>query len=238
MKRSILILKGYSKNAFELAADRAIINKYVSFFCSNAGGCYNLNTEIIILEEPDIDAVKNLERLNSSDYLIFLLMGHGASKDGKQIFQIQKNLFVSPGQIQFTCKRQVHILETCREVFKENIKLETFNNLIPKYKYGGQVAQPLTRDQSKTRYNEAIKNSKEGVLYMFAANIGEQAHDFLFLKFILKKAKYIHEFKRGKVVSARRIFELAKKHVIKSSDGLQTPVIVGESDFPFVITII
>jgi hypothetical protein len=238
MKKSVLIIKGYSKTDIELTNDKKIIQLYIDFFCSNAGGAFDFDTEINVLQEPKIEILQNLNVLNELDYLIVLLIGHGANKDGTQIFQLQKETFIQPGQIQFNCKKQLHILETCRDIIDFELDIKRLNRLIPKYAYGGTVKRPLTREESREKFDTEIANSEDGILYLFAANIDESAYGYLFLKLMIDIAIYIHEYYRERIVSTQRIFELTKKQVSDLTEGKQNPVMNGKVELPFVITII
>lgn len=238
MKKKVLIIKGYSKTEVELINDRKIVQLYVDFFNSNAGGVFDFDTEIIYLENPDLDTIKKLDFLNQEDYVIVILIGHGANKDGVQIFQLQENLFIQPGQIQFSCKKQLFILETCRDIIDFELDIQRINRLIPKYKYGGTIKAPLTREESLEKFNDAINASPEGTVYLFAASIGESARGYLFLKIIIDISIYIHEYHRNSIVDTDIIFENAKNQVISYTNGEQNPIKMGDVKFPFVITII
>lgn len=238
MKKSVLIIKGFSKTDIELINDRKIIQLYNDFFCSNAGGAFDFDTEISVLEEPEIEILQNLNILNELDYLIVILIGHGANKGGTQIFQLQEDTFIQPGQIQFECKKQLHILETCRNVIDFELDIKRLNRLIPKYAYGGIVKRPLTREQSRKKFESAIAETENGTLYLFAASIDESAYGYLFLKLMIDIAIYIHEYYRESIVNTSKVFELAKKQVIELTEGKQNPIMKGENELPFVITII
>ncbi|MHA8059542.1 hypothetical protein [Aquirufa nivalisilvae] len=238
MKKSVLIIKGHSKTEVELTNDRKIIQLYIDFFCSNAGGAFDLDNEILIYEEPDIETLNKLDILNSFDYLVVLLIGHGANKDGIQIFQLQENLFVQPGQLQFQCTKQLHILETCRNVIDFELDIKRINRLIPKYRYGGVIKRPLTREESQLKFNQAIDDSNTGTTYLFAANIGERAYGYLFLQLLIKNSIYIHEYFREEIVNVGYIFDQTKKQVVELTKGNQNPTRNGDVNFPFVITII
>jgi hypothetical protein len=238
MKKSILIIKGHSKTDIEQLNDRKIIQLYIDFFCSNAGGAFDLDKEIFIYEEPDLDTLNNLDFLNANDYLVVLLLGHCANKNGIQVFQMQENLLVQPGQIQFQCKRQLHILETCRNIIDFELDIKRINKLIPKYKYGGIVKRPLTREEALLKFNQSILKSEEGTLYFFAASIDESASGYLFLRIIIAISIHIHEYFREEIVGANYIFEQTKNQVVQLTKGNQNPTKIGEVDFPFVITII
>lgn len=238
MKKSVLIIKGFSKSEVELVNDRKIIQLYADFFCSNAGGTFDFDSEIIYYEEPDLKTLQNLEFINELDYLIVVLIGHGANKDGTQIFQLQKELFIQPGQLQFKCDKQLHILETCRNIIDFELDIKRINRLIPKYKYGGIVKRPLTREESLAKFNQAIEESENGVLYLFAASIDESAYGYLFLQLLIDISIYIHEYFRESIVNTDVVFNNAQKQVIEITKGKQNPIKIGEVEFPFVITII
>lgn len=238
MTKSILIIKGHSKTEVELTNDRKIIQLYIDFFCSNAGGAFDFDNEIFIFEEPNVETLNNLDILNSLDYLVILLIGHGGNKDGIQVFQLQEKLFVQPGQLQFHCKKQLHIIETCRDIIDFELDIKRINRLIPKYKYGGIVKRPLTREESLLKFNQAIENTNEGTTYLFAANIGESAFGYLFLQLLIDISIYVHEYFREEIVNVGYIFDQTKKQVAELTKGNQNPTRNGDINFPFVITMI
>lgn len=238
MKKAVLIIKGYSKTDIELKYDREIIQLYLNFFHSNAGGAFDFPSEIEILEEPDIGSINNLKKLNELDYLIVILIGHGANKNGTQIFQLQKDVFIYPGQIQFKCAKQLYIIESCRDIINLELNITQINKLIPKYKYGGKILPPLTREESLEKFNAAIELSNDGILFLFAADIGESAYNYFFLQKMIDLSIYHHEYSRGRIIGASTIFDLVKDQVINLTEGKQNPLKVGTSDFPFVITIL
>ncbi|AMS26701.1 hypothetical protein AEM51_06375 [Bacteroidetes bacterium UKL13-3] len=238
MKKSVLIIKGHSKTDVELINDRKIIQLYIDFFTSNAGGCFDFDSEIFILEEPELQTIKELAFLNSNDYLILLLVGHGANKDGIQIFQLTKDLLIQPGQLQFECERQLQIIVSCRNVIDFELDIKRINRLIPKYAYGGYIKRPLTREESLIKFNEALANSDKGVVYVFACNIGESAYSYFFLQVLVDVSIYLHEYFREHIYSISDIFGHVEKQVVDLSKGNQTPIKMGDGDFPFVVTII
>lgn len=238
MERNVLFIKGYSKTPTELINDRKIIQLYIDFFTSNAGGAFDFDTEIIILEEPDVDTINDLTTLNEVDYLIIVLVGHGANKDGIQIFQLQENLFIQPGQIQFGCQKQLHIIESCRNIIDIELDIQRINRLVPKYRYGGIVKFPLTREESVEKFNNVLQQSENGILYLFACDINESAYSYFFLQVMIDIALYAHEYFRNSVYTASDIFDNAKSQVSNLTKGKQTPTKIGEADFPFVVTII
>lgn len=238
MKKSVLIIKGYSKTDIELINDRKIIQLYIDFFTSNAGGCFDFDSEIFILEEPESGELESLNFLNTKDYLIVLLVGHGANKNGIQIFQLTQNIFIQPGQLQFDCERQLHIIESCRNIIDFELDIKRINRLIPKYRYGGIIKRPLTREEALSKFNDALKISPKGIVYIFACNIDESAYSYFFLQILVDISVYIHEYFRGKVYTISDIFKHVEKQVNNLSNGSQNPIKIGDANFPFVVTII
>lgn len=238
MKKSALIIKGYSKNPTELINDSKIVKLYVDFFSSNAGGAFTPNSEIFILEEPSIEEINELVILNSKDYIVVVLIGHGAVKDDVQVFQLKEDIFINPGQIQFSCTKQLHIIESCRNEIDIELDISKINRLIPKYKYGGFVEAPLTKKQSLEIFDNALQTSKDGTLYLFACDIGESAYNYYFLQYFIDISIYAHEYDRNKIYSALEIFSEVKTKVVNSTKGKQNSIYSGTADFPFVITII
>ncbi len=118
------------------------------------------------------------------------------------------------------------IVETCRDIIDFELDIKRINRLIPKYKYGGIIKRPLTREESLLKFNQSIQNSDEGILYLFASSIGESASGFLFLQLIIDISIYIHEYFREEIVGAKYIFELTNKHGdsrISNEDGILDP---------------
>lgn len=238
MNKSVLIIKGFSKTEEELFTDRKIIQLYIDFFTSNAGGCFDLDTEFFIYEDPELEILQKLEFLNKNDYLIVILVGHGATKDGVQIFQLNEETIIHPGQLQFDCKRQLHIIESCRNIFSSTIEIDRLNHFIPKYKYGGIIKEKtLTREESLQIFNDALRDSSEGVIYLFACSVDEKAIDYFFLRELITRSVHIHEYFSGGAYGISNIFEHTKEKVMELSKKRQNPVKVGFGNFPFVITI-
>ncbi len=237
MNKSVLIIKGFSKSEVELVNDRKIIQLYIDYFTCNAGGCFDFDKEIYVLEEPSIEEIRKLDFLSFNDYLIVILIGHGANKDGNQIFQLKEELFIEPGQIQFGCKKQLYIIESCRTIIDFELDIKRINRLIPKYMYGGIVKSPYTREESLDIFNKEIEKSDNGITYIFACGIGESAYSYFFLQVLIDISIYLHEYYRERCFGVLQIFDSTKKQVSELSAGKQTPEKIGEVNFPFVITI-
>lgn len=239
MKRKVLILKGYSKNDIELTYDRQIIELYKKYFSSKAGGVYNIRNEILVLEEPTLQQLKkNDDEINSLDVLIIVLLGHGANIDGKQIFQLQKNLLINPGQLQYNVNKQLFIIESCRNIIDINIEIANLNGLIPKFKFGGIIRKQKSISEAKNTYNNEISKIENETTYLFASNIGESAENYFFINNLIKISREIHENSQNKVHVIKDIFNLTAHTVIALTGGRQNPIIEGNGSFPFVVSII
>lgn len=237
MKKSVLIIKGHSKDDIELDNDRKIIQLYKDFFHSNAGGCFE-DDEIFILEDVQVEDIRKMSFLNERDYLIIVLIGHGANQNDTQVFQLSEKVLIYPGQIQFECKKQLFIIETCRNIIRKELDIFEINDLRPKYKYGGTVQHPLTKEEALQRFNNTILNSTDGITYIFACDIDQSAYNYYFLKLLIRYSIYLHEHHRNRVYSVNEIFQIVKSEIEIMTYGKQSPMITGKGDFPFVITII
>lgn len=71
------------------------------------------------------------------DFRIIELLGHGGNKNGKQIFCLQEESHIYPGQLVFSASKQLFIIESCRDIGDFQIKVKDLNGLIPKLRYGG-----------------------------------------------------------------------------------------------------
>ena len=238
LKRRIIIVKGYSKTETELENDRKIIELYKDYFSSCAGGVFNKNKEIIVLEEPEATLLENHPEIHGSDYLIVVLLGHGANKDGHQVFQLSEHVIINPGQIQFPVLKQLFIIESCRNVFTDRIEVQSLNNLIPKFKYGGRIDRRKTKEEALNLFNREIVNSDQGTTYLFACNVGEAAYEYFFIEYLIRVAVYLHEYSQHQVFYIDNVFEQTRKQVVQLSGENQHPVILGIGKRPFVLSII
>ncbi|MCC5923904.1 MAG: hypothetical protein JJT77_08965 [Crocinitomicaceae bacterium] len=239
MNRKVLILKGYSKSEDELTNDMQIIELYVKYFASKAGGVYDNESEMLILEEPTLEELKKYDtELNDLDSLIVVLLGHGANKGGKQIFQLKENLLIQPGQLQYKVDKQLFIVESCRDIIDFNIEIEDLNGLIPKFKYGGSFRKPKTNEEAKNVYNDVLKNLGKETTYVFASNINESAFNYYFIHYLIKVSRYFHEYSQNRIYEIKDIFNNTVKEVVRLTDGNQNPIIQGHAKFPFVVSII
>ncbi|QZT36628.1 hypothetical protein K5X82_15455 [Halosquirtibacter xylanolyticus] len=246
MKRRILIIKGQSNSINELKNDKKYISCYIDYFKSHAGGCYE-DDEIISLEEPSLNEIKIHNRdIDSSDSLIVLLLGHGATSNGKHVFQLQKNVIINPGQLIFKTRIQLFIVESCRNIINK-ISVKKINNTTPKFKYGGLFdldKRPKTKHEVIEAYNKAISASNDGCTYLFSANVNQEAYNYYFLRYLVTTALDKHQYTTcDHVFSIEEMFDLVKNKVqdkCLKTPGIkakQTPIMTGKGDFPFVVSI-
>lgn len=118
------------------------------------------------------------------------------------------------------------------------LDIKRLNRLIPKYRYGGVVKSPLTKEEALAKFDDAVEVSANGTTYLFACDVGESAYSYFFLQILIDVSIYAHEYFRGKIYNISEIFEHVKSQVVNISCGKQHPLKVGDADFPFVVTII
>ncbi|ELY2018612.1 hypothetical protein SL053_002543, partial [Flavobacterium psychrophilum] len=114
MKRKVYIIVGHPHKDSEKEVFEKFVNYYYSFFNEKAGGAYE-NNEIIILKQPTIRSLQVAIQNSGEEFGIIVMIGHGATFENNQLFQINENEIIKAGQIEFNIKKQIIILESCRD---------------------------------------------------------------------------------------------------------------------------
>ncbi|UKT64291.1 hypothetical protein [Pedobacter mucosus] len=239
MKRKAIIIKGYSKDNDEQIRDTNHVKSYQDFFYSIAGGCYEKN-EILFLEELKlVDLNNKLENLNA-DYLIVVFIGHGASQDDSQLFQLSKDEIIHPGDLTFSASKELLILESCRNIATGVRSLKQVGK-IARFKGGGKILIPLSRAKSRKLYNQHLAKCEDGLVICRACSLSESAYGYFFIDEILKQSKewHIKSTEQNGVLDIQVLFKGVAKEVsvlAKTNSVNQTPVISGTNKFPFVVS--
>jgi len=186
MSRKVFIIRGFSKTETELELDNYFVSLYADYFLSNAGGAYNIN-EIIILNEPKSNFLLDLFSKQNLDFSIIVYIGHGGAKDDNQVFRLNEEEIIYPGQFMLNCKKQIIILESCRVIADEILTVD-LKDKIPRFAEGGIVRYRLTKQQSREIYDSHIKRCDEGVMICFACRKGESAYNYIFSSVLLQCA--------------------------------------------------
>ncbi|MFT3934415.1 MAG: hypothetical protein QM726_12410 [Chitinophagaceae bacterium] len=240
MDRKVFIIKGYSKTDKELALDRYYSESYQNYFSSIAGGAYE-SGDIIYIEEPTVEEVNNILAGFNLDYSVIVLIGHGATQDDKQLFQLNNAEIIRPGQINPPSSKSLFILESCRTEVK-NILAVDLNDKIPKFKYGGIVRAPISREKSRELYNEQINNCADGIVVCFACSNTETAKNFYFSLVLLQigfnwHLEHWHHFETLTITKLMpHIATEVDKIAVEKTGEHQTPEISGALNFPFVVS--
>ncbi len=239
MNRKILIIKGHSKNDIELNEDNAYINYYYNFFRSIAGGAYE-EDEIICLSEPISNKLKQLVLELKPDYLIIVLLGHGATQDDKQLFQLNSNEIIKAGQLILESSKQLIILESCRTDIK-NIFTVDLTDKLPKFKYGGVVKRPLSRIEARQLYTKQLYNCENGIVICFACRKNEEAVNYYFSLAVIQIAFDWH-LENGNsttlsIVSLMNYLEYElPRFTIEQINKIQVPDMKGNINFPIAVS--
>src|ERR1700741_2254590 len=112
MTRKAILIKGFSKSTQELKDDMLFIHYYERFLKSKAGGAWK-KSEIIIIQDPTVRDLKEIAKNISCDYVLTVLIGHGAIKDDYQIFKVNSKETIKPGQLIFNAPKQLILVESC-----------------------------------------------------------------------------------------------------------------------------
>lgn len=234
LRRKVFLIKGFSENEIELNNDRKYIGYYKSFFQSNAGGAYDEN-EIDILEDSSTEDLKLKTQKDTFDYVIIVLLGHGATQGDYQLFKLNESEIIKPGQLYIDSSKLLIILESCRSLLSDMPTVD-LSDKIPDYKEGGILRFPITRQKARAKYDKQINECKDGLVVCFACSKDETANDYMFSNYLIKYAFnwHLHWMNCDKTLNIRQLIENISPCLSKT-DEKQNPEIVGDVDFPFAI---
>jgi len=237
--KNVILIKGYSKSDDELVLTKKMFSSYSDFFKSIAGGSYE-DYEIITLNEPSVDELKILMDEKKLDFVILVFIGHGAIQEGKQLFQLNLKEIIQAGQLELDVDKQLIIFESCRNN-RYSIPTIDLSDKMPNYKKGGVIRIPIKKTIAKKRYEQIVLDCDKGVVVCFACSVDQEAINFYFSKALLEISNKWHLDLRN-YNQFLGIKDLMKKTSNQVSDlalrdmgEIQTPNILGDNDFPFVI---
>ena len=239
MNRKILIIKGHSKDDYELNTDNLYITYYFNFFRSIAGGAYE-EGEIICLSEPTTDKLKQFILELKADYLILVLLGHGATQNDKQLFELNSNEIIKAGQLILEANKQLIILESCR-TDSENIFTVDLTDKLPQFRSGGKVVRPLNRIEARQLYLEQLNNCENGVVVCFACRQNSEAINYYFSLGIIQVAFDWHlkngRYKTLSIISLMNYLEHElPKFTEEQINEIQIPELKGNINFPIAVS--
>lgn len=239
MKRQVVIIKGKSYNDNQQQNFDDFGDRYADYFKSNAGGAFD-DWEIASLTEPSVADIQQLLTKSDVDYAVLVLIGHGATQDGKQIFHLREKDIIQPGQIELSTKKQLVIVESCRSL-QANVPIKAVNNQVPKFKSGGVIRIALTKEKAKALHIEQVVGCKDGLVICFACDEEEKASSYRFSHTLLEKAKAWSNGTAGTkailpITALMRAVTTDLVNQTKSTPKSQTPEIKGDIPFPFAVS--
>lgn len=240
MTRQIFIIKGYSKTEQELEIDRYYAEQYFAFFTSNSGGAYE-KEEISCFEDiTTTEFNKTTENLHLN-FSIVVLLGHGATQNDNQLFQLNKDEIIKAGQLEINADKQLFLVESCR-IQIENIYTVDLNDKISKFKYGGLVRSRIDRNKARQLYNEQLERCENGLVLCFACANNESAKNYYFSQVLIQTAfnwhlEHWHHFETLNILNlmnfvTKEVQEIATKETGES----QSPQIIGNIFLPFSVS--
>lgn len=240
MKKKVYLIKGFAKTDHESKAMDFYFNEFLKYFKSKAGGGW-IENEIVYLDSPNSLDLKKIISSSLLDYSVSVFIGHGATQDSNQLFQINKDEIIRAGQFINGSPKQLLIFESCRSKIN-NIPTTDLSDKIPKFEKGGYVRAPISIEKSREIFLKDIANSKSEVVACFACSEGETASNFYFSYLLLSTAMNWH-LETSNHVESLKISELmtqiirhAPKIIMSQIGTKQTPQIIGNSNFPFTIS--
>ncbi|MES2808053.1 MAG: caspase family protein [Bacteroidota bacterium] len=238
MKRQILIITGHPHNETQKAQLQIVGKYYNEYFKSNTGGAYE-DAEITNLETPKVNEIQDLLKEDKKiDFAVLVLIGHGATQEGKQLFQINADEIINPGQIELTLKKQLVVVESCRVTAISDHPVVDVTDKIASFKDGGKIKFPISKAKSKELYNAGVEKCNDGLVVCFACDEDEKASKLHFTKALIEMSKNWSANPQldSAVASIQGIMVPVAEHVKKESNDKQSPQIWGTEKFPFAIS--
>lgn len=240
MIRRIVLITGHPQDEEDEKLDKLYRNYYYNYFRGNSGGAYG-EEEISIFEQPTVSELKEFTSNFKADYAVVVLIGHGATTDSNQVFQVNENEIIKAGQLELYIDKQLIIVESCRNIY-EKVFLIDLNDKPPKFKYGGTVRAPINRDKAKELYNNKIAACNKGLTICLACSKGESAWNYYFSFSLIQAGFNWHLSSQNhfQTLGIRSLMELVKSNVKgvtkKEVNAEQNPEIIGIEDFPFSVS--
>lgn len=236
MDRLAVIIKGFSKSTKELEMDRQYVGHYVTFLTSIAGGAWSTEEDILVLEDPTIHTLDEITDELKPDFLLLILIGHGATQDDKQLFQINETTIIQAGQLALDVNKQLVILESCRTRSNTRIQIVDLKDRIPKFKYGGIVRSPINRVQSKNLHLSLLKECSDGLVICYPCGDNEVAASYYFSFALLRRSFEWHLATHNRYFQITELMQYVAQDVQKITRNKQNPTVFGTIGFPFVLS--
>ena len=240
MIRRVILVTGHPQDEEDKNADNFYLNYYYHYFRGNSGGAYD-EDEILIYEQPKVSELKSLTTDFKADYAVIVLIGHGATTNEKQAFQINEDEIIKAGQLELDIDKQLIIVESCRNIH-DKVFLIDLNDKLPKFKYGGTVRAPINRDKAKELYKERILKCNNGLTVCLACSKDESAWNYYFSFSLIQAGFNWHLSSQNhfQTLGIHSLMEFVKTNVQeltkKEVDEEQNPEIIGIEDFPFSVS--
>jgi hypothetical protein len=239
LKRGIVIIKGYSKNSQELKDDKFWIEQYKQFFVSNAGGAYEEN-EIDCLEELSTTNISAFFTSKQFDFVVIVLIGHGATQENYQLFQLNNSEIILAGTFTINAKKQLYIVESCRSTISGLIPIN-LNGRTPSFRNGGVIQLLLSRNKCRNLYDDAIKRCNDGIVIVFACSLNETAKNYYFSMLLIKNANNWHLGTKNRSATLNILHlinymtPIINRKAMMCTLSPQHPQIIGNENFPIAI---
>jgi hypothetical protein len=240
LNRLALIVKGHSRSEEEQESDLLYVKAYFEFLNSIAGGAWEEN-EIVVLDEPEIADYAEIINTRTPFYALTILIGHGATKDDHQLFQLNENSIVKPGQFVFDTEKQLIILESCRPNI-EDIHWVDLENKIPTYRYGGYIRGHIDRQTSKDLFVDRLSRCESGIVICFACSKNQLAYNYFFSTELVQFGQNLfldtrYHYRTFDILDMMPYVSIRVNRKTRKAYGVeQVPEVRGHINFPFAVS--
>lgn len=230
IRRKVLIILGATQTEDDEKYDSLYADYYKKFFTSLAGGAY-CDEDIEIFCSPTLEELNIYISSLSVDFAIIVYIGHGATMDDYQLFKLNNNEIIRPGELMPPVQQGIILLESCRSTIDNIPIIKT--GILPSFKKGGKLRFPISRDMAKKRYEELLKEADLGIAVLFSCSKGEVAVNYYFSYYLLGISDCMSKEQN---VSLANITNELKSTFIKKGI-IQKPELANNGSLPFAIYI-
>ena len=233
ISRKILIILGEANDKEEEKWDIDCANNYKVYFKSIAGGAYSDN-DIEVLKNITLYELKtHISSLSVEDFAIVVYIGHGVNMDNYQLFALNNNEIIRPGERDLipSVQQGIIILESCRSV-TDGLEV-TKTKSIPVFEKGGKLKSLISRDTAKRRYEKLLKNADAGIAILFPCLKDETADEYYFSDHLLQISNCLSKIQNATLTD---VVDKLKSTFIEKYISQQPELLVNGS-LPFVICV-
>lgn len=221
IKRKALLLgySGYDEKDNYLSAVENDLKSYKKFLMSPKGGLWE-NDEIKTMIDEKLESIDTelLSMKNKYDFVYIIYSGHGCYTKCQNLGINQYDYHLADKDFEKLAPRQITVIDACAGKLSGNESInESVEKLIEK-----NTLDPKERTRIREKYESQIQQSPQQEITLYSAEPGElsgaDSKESYYIGELLSELNSVEED-----ISIIKVHEIAKKEVIKRSQGTQHP---------------